>query len=256
MSGHVPSRLALSDVTLCAAASVNVAATARALAASLDKIQFGRCILFTNDASVPVRSEIEFVPIARLTSAAAYSRFILSDVIDHIRTSHCLIAQWDGHVLSAERWCEGFLEYDYVGASWPQFDDGFEVGNGGFSLRSRRLMHLCRDAEFRQGHPEDIAICRTNRVWLEQQGMRFAPVAVADRFSCERTGDPAATFGFHGGFNIPRALGPDVFWEVYRELDDFSGLRRDFIELARAVLRGSNPVRRLARITFDRVCRW
>ena len=256
MNGLVKRQLQLPGVTLCAAASVNVAATARALAACMDQVEFGRCILFTDADAAPLRPGIEIIAIGHLASASAYSRFVLANIVDHIETSHCLIAQWDGHVLSAERWCDSFLEYDYVGASWPQFDDGFEVGNGGFSLRSRRLMALCRNADFLAGHPEDVAICRTNRAWLERHGMRFAPVSVADRFSCERAGDPCASFGFHGGFNIPRALGTDAFWGVYRELDEYSSLRPDFADLARRLLRGRNPVRRMARLVTDRLLRW
>ena len=38
-----------------------------------------------------------------------------------------------------------FLEYDYVGASWPinQDDNSYGVGNGGFSLRDRDKMIEC-----------------------------------------------------------------------------------------------------------------
>jgi hypothetical protein len=68
-------------------------------------------------------------------------------------------------VFDAARWRDAFLEYDYIGASWLQFDDG----NGGFSLRTRRLMELCRDPAFVPVHPEDLAIGRTNRAWLESQ---------------------------------------------------------------------------------------
>jgi hypothetical protein len=112
---------------------------------------------------------MEVVPIAPLRSSAAYSDFLLTGLVDHVDTTHCLVAQWDGHLLDAERWQDAFLDYDYIGASWPQFDDGHDVGNGGFSLRTRRLMDLCRDPAFVPAHPEDVAIGRTNRAWLEER---------------------------------------------------------------------------------------
>jgi hypothetical protein len=243
--------LALPEVTLCAVTSVNVAATVWALEASMGQVRFGACKLLTD---APVRHPaIEVVPIPRLTSAAAYSHFLLGALADHVQTPHCLIVQWDGHVLSSARWRPEFLEYDYVGARWPQFPDGHDVGNGGFSLRSLRLLEACRASSFRADHPEDIAICRTNRVLLEEQGMRFAPAALADLFAAERAGDPATAFGYHGVFNMPRAIGVEAFWQVYRQLDERSSVNFDFKHLLREVSRGRGRTRRTARMITDRI---
>ena len=46
---------------------------------------------------------------------------------------------------------ERFLNCDYVGAFWPHHQE-FCVGNGGFSLRSRKL--ICSLPEFL--HPDDL----------------------------------------------------------------------------------------------------
>ena len=228
-------RLALPQVTLCAASSVNVAATLRALEASMAQVEFAACLFFTDAAVTPAHPGITIVPIAPLTSAAAYSDFLLTRMVDHVATSHCLIAQWDGHVVDAGQWCVDFLDFDYIGASWPQFADGHDVGNGGFSLRSARLMALCRGKGFAGFHPEDVAIGRDNRAWLEGQGMRFAPRALADRFSAERAGDVAASFGYHGVWHMPRAIGVAAFWDIYCTLDDRSTVRHDFGVLWRAL---------------------
>lgn len=236
----------LRDVTLCAVSSSNVAATISALEASLAEIAVAETLLFTDVdpalLGIVMADAIRFVPIERIGSSAAYSRFILEQLVDHVGTSHCLIAQWDGHVTDGSRWCDEFLEYDYIGASWPQFDDGHVVGNGGFSLRSRRLMEACRHSDFTVHHPEDVAIGRTNRVMLEQLGMRFAPVDLADRFSAERAGDPAMAFGYHGVFLMPRLLGAERFWNLYRRLDDRATLRHDFGDLLRSVTEGRNGI--------------
>lgn len=246
-------RLALPQVTLCAASSVNVTATLRALEASMAQVDFAACLFFTDAPVTPAHPGITIVPIAPLTSAAAYSDFLLTRMVDHVATSHCLVAQWDGHVLDAGRWRADFLDHDYIGASWPQFVDGHDVGNGGFSLRSARLMALCRDGGFAGFHPEDIAIGRDNRAWLEGQGMRFAPRALADRFSAERAGDVAASFGYHGVWHMPRAIGVAAFWDIYCTLDDRGTVRHDFAALLKQVAQGPGGLPRALRMIADHV---
>lgn len=243
--------LPLPQVTLCAASSVNVPATLCALEASLAQLEFGAVKLFT-DASVQADPRISVVPVPRILSARDYSDFLLRRMVDHVDTDYCLIVQWDGHVLDATRWRPEFLEYDYIGARWPQFEDGHDVGNGGFSLRSLRLMHACREPEFAAGHPEDVAVGRTNRVWLEGRGMRFAPHALADSFSAERSGDVTASFGYHGAWLMPQAIGVDAFWQVYCTLDDRSTIWRDFTAIVRQTGRGRGGLQRATRLAADR----
>ena len=243
-------RLKLPTVTLCAAASVNVEATIAALRASLEQAEFADCLFFT-DADLPPLPGIRVVAIDRLRSARAYSRFLLGAFADHIPTEHCLIVQWDGFVLDAGAWNGEVLGYDYVGARWPQFGDARDVGNGGFSLRSRRLLEACRDPRFRFTHPEDVAICRLNRDLLESEHrIRFAPAEVADRFAFERTVAVSPTFGFHGVFNMIGALGPDRFWTIYQSLDDPHSAFADYPLLLKQL---SGMPARQARFTFDRL---
>jgi hypothetical protein len=244
--------LSLHQVTLCAASSINVKATVRALKICMEEAVFASCKLFT-DAAVELEGlPIEVVPIEGLWSSAAYSDFLLSNLVDHVQTSHCLVVQWDGHVLDASRWRPEFLDFDYIGARWPQFSDDHDVGNGGFSLRSRRLMEACRNPTFQAVHPEDLAIGRINREWLESRGMRFAPREVADLFAAERAGDVRTSFGYHGVFNMPRAIGTEAFWDVYRELDNRGTVHHDFADIARQITRGRGGARRLMRMLVDR----
>jgi hypothetical protein len=251
----VTGRLALPDVTLCAAASVNVAATLAALERCLALADFGRAMLFTDAADLDMLPGIERVAIGRLGSSSAYSRFVLQDLADWIATSHCLIVQWDGFILDPSAWDDAFLACDYIGAPWPQFDDGHDVGNGGFSLRSQRLMHAARDRRFVHANAaEDIVIARINRPWLERDaGMRFADRALASRFAFERDHDAASPFGFHGAFNLPRAVGIDGFRDIYTSLDDRRTIWTDFWPLLRAVARGPGGLGRALRLTYDRL---
>lgn len=248
-------RLALPDVTLCAVSSVNVAATLRAMEISLQQVAFGACKLFTDKISESGHPDIAIVPIPELVSSEQYSHFLLSTLADYIETSHCLVVQWDGHVIDATRWDPDFLAYDYVGARWPQFSDGWDVGNGGFSLRSRHLMKMVQEAGFRSAHPEDIAIGRTHRGWLEDRGIRFAPGALADRFSAERAGDPRASFGYHGIWHMADLMPSAVFWEIYRNLDDRNTVWHDFRRILKQVHRGPGGYGRALRLFADRVRR-
>ena len=251
------SRLNLRSITLCAVSSTNVEATLEAMRTCLAYAEFADAILCTDAASLIEQSDrepsIRVIEIERLTSAQEYSSFMLQRLVDHITTDHCLTVQWDGHIIDPDRWQDEFLEYDYIGASWPQFDDGNDVGNGGFSLRSRRLMELCREPNFVAHHPEDVAIGRTNRAWLESHGMRFAPASLADDFAAERAGNPATSFGYHGVFLMPKVLGADRFWALYEGLDDRGTLWHDVRQIAAGLRSGRNRVQRIARMWVDRI---
>ena len=248
------SRLALPTVTLCAVTSVNFPATLAALEACLDQVEFAEALLLTDAEAAPAPSDIRVVPIPRIASVAAYSRFMLQDLADHVNSPHCLVVQWDGFVLDALQWDAGFLDCDYVGAPWPQFDDGRDVGNGGFSLRSRRLLEACRDPRFRHGGAEDVAICRVNRTLLEEEhGLRFANRATAARFAFERSAPPGPTFGFHGVFNMMKTVGPERFWELYLSLDDPATAFVDYRSLMSQLGQGRSALSRRARLTADRL---
>lgn len=251
-------KLHLPEVTLCAVSSVNVNATIAALARCDAKITFSHIVLLTDaDASIlpDVKFSLELIKIAPLRSSKAYSEFILNTLVDYITTPYCMIVQWDGHPVQTELWDPKFLECDYIGASWPQFSDGRDVGNGGFSLRSRRLMALCKSPEFEKVHPEDMAIGRTNRSWLEIHGMRFATRSMADQFSAERSSNTRHTFGYHGVFNMASALGHDELWRTYLQLDEFGSVDHDFWVLVRSVLKGPHGLRRATRMIIDRIKR-
>jgi hypothetical protein len=119
------------------------------------------------------------------------------------------MVQWDGYVIDGSAWDPAFLDYDYIGAPWVHFADQHVVGNGGFSLRSRRLLDSLATCQLGAGEAEDLAICRRLRPELEQRhAIRFAPVDVAARFAWERQPRTGQAFGFHGVFNMPALMPP------------------------------------------------
>lgn len=224
-----PQRIRLPAVTLCAVTTVNVEATLAAMRQCLDQAEFGEAILFCDTPPSAANADIRHVAVDRLESGSDYSRFVMKELAPHIATTHCLLVQWDGFVVDARAWDDRFLEYDYIGAVWPQFDDGHDVGNGGFSLRSRKLLAALAKDEFAAVHPEDVAIGRRYRDCLEQDhGIRFADSATAQRFAFERRHSAAPSFGFHGVFNMIDVIGRDAFWTVCETLDSDQPLVHDW----------------------------
>ena len=141
--------------------------------------------------------------IEPLNSLLEYSEFMLKELADYIDTPHVLVTQWDGYVCNPAAWSPAFLQYDYIGAPWPSG----EIGNGGFSLRSSKLLQATRAPDVSLTGNEDSVICTTHRALLESRGIRFAPLDTARRFSFEMDYGPIfkgqQPFGFHGLYNLP-----------------------------------------------------
>lgn len=242
----------LPQVTLVAVTSVAIEATVDALRASMRQADFGRVLLLSHEQPPNADARIEWWQIEALRSRADYSRFMLRELAQHIATSHALCVQWDGFVVDGAAWDAEFLDYDYVGAVWPHFRDAYNVGNGGFSLRSRRLLDCCRELPLAGDEIEDVFIARVQRPRLEQSGIRFAPEAVARKFAYERTRPSGHEFGFHGAFNLVELLSRDDATRLFRSLEPQVLARNERWELLRwALLRGRlglavQMVRRLA----------
>lgn len=197
----------------------------------------------------------------KLGSKEGYSKFIIQDLHKYIDTDYALIVQHDGYVKNVEAWTDEYLQYDYIGACW-WYKDGMNVGNGGFSLRSKKLLQMTAEANWTETHPEDHVICRTHRKELEAKGIKFAPDELANKFSFEgyyQTGTWNGQFGFHGGrafrtpadpkkqgfiinqflglgdilFLVPlirhwMSLGHDVIWPI---ADEYFDIKRHFPDI-------------------------
>lgn len=188
----------LPDVTLFGIDSHDPSGIQRAASICQEDIQFGAVNIITKDVFTKGGSSEQ--------RRKDYSKFMIRELYDHFDTSHVLTIHADGYVLNADAWCDEWLQYDYIGATWG-YKDGMNVGNGGFSLRSKKLCGILAAADL-QGehyHPEDHAIARIYRPALEAQGIRFAPEEVANNFSIEAYGNVwpggnayTGQFGFHG----------------------------------------------------------
>lgn len=223
----------LPDVTLVAVTSVALSATIAAIRASVEQAQFGQVLLLSDERPAGLDDIVTWRRIDRIQSRIDYSRFMLRSLANHVDTSHALCIQWDGFVLDGGAWDPAFLTYDYIGAPWPHFDDGHNVGNGGFSLRSKRLLEACAALPLSDVELEDVLISRRHRPALEASGIRFAPESVARRFSYERMSPTGSEFGFHGAFNLVRHLPPDQATELFQSLEPGMLARSERWELLR-----------------------
>ena len=218
MNGLVGSgALALPEVSLVCVETRRPALALNAMRHCLARARFREArLLGARPDSLP--DGIEHVPLDGIAGIADYSRFMLRELGAHFSGSHALVVQWDGFVTDPARWDPRFLDSDYIGAPWP--GQAPAVGNGGFSLRSRRLVDALAAIDTPDVHPEDLRICRQYRPLLEREfGIRFAPVELAERFSWEAREPATATFGCHGFFNFHRMLDEDVLL-AYLDLCD------------------------------------
>jgi len=222
--------LNLDAVTICAIDCAKPALAANALNISTHEILFGDSILFSDQI---IEGNFRSKIIPKIKSKTEYSKFIIENLVKHIQTEYVLVVQWDGFVTSPQAWQKDFLNYDYIGARWPWYEDGHAVGNGGFSLRSKKLMKLFLDLKLKMDYSfsEDHIICRQYRSILEANGMRFGTDEVARKFSHEREIPESKTFGFHGLFNIWRYLEDSKVLPLIDQLDASVILSREYIEL-------------------------
>jgi hypothetical protein len=192
-------KLKLLDITLICADCLHYEQAEKAIKKSCEQIEFSKVLFFTDK---DIKSDVfETVNIKKLTSSEAYSIFIFKELNKYVNTKFVLIIQWDGFIINPNLFDSRFLFFDYIGAPW--WYNNFNVGNGGFSLRSKKLLEALQDKCFVNIHPEDDRICRLYRTILENKyKIKFCPESLASKFSFEPNGKyfnyKYDTFGFHG----------------------------------------------------------
>ena len=205
-------KIDLPQITLVAVACIRVQETVKSIEKSCAGVNFGSVKLITNEE---IHGDFfETVQIQKL-DYEQYNRFIVFELHKYIDTDFALIVQDDGFVTGPHQWRREFLDYDYIGAPWPLPTDDFSyrdpfgnlirVGNGGFSLRSKKLLSLSTElglewrSYFGYFNEDGFFTCH-NRHLFEKEGCVFAPLDVAKYFSHERQipeTEGIVPFGFH-----------------------------------------------------------
>lgn len=228
----------LSQITLVSIDNTpKIEDTIKALHTSMSGIKYGDVKLITSDQYIDkYESELNKdgisveKPLIEINGYNDYNYYIIYKLGEHIKTPYCLLVQSDGFVIFPEKWNDSWLEYDYIGAPWPYRENSYidpfgnhqRVGNGGFSLRSKKLLDVPNQVEVPWetnnsdfywmppgviNYHEDGNICVHNRHIFEGQGCKFAPLEVAIYFSHETPlpeNQGIMTFGFHD--NLPNGV--------------------------------------------------
>ena len=214
----------------------NLSGTLKGVYTSMSGINFGAVKIITtkkqieNNYSLVVDGIVLEEPVVDIKNYNDYNHYVIHDLHNHVNTSHCLLVQPDGFVLFPEKWNNEWLKYDYIGAPWAYAEDAYidpfgnhhRVGNGGFSLRSKKFLEVPTKVEvpwetnnsdfywMPEGvvnYHEDGNVCVHNRHIFIEQGCKYAPVEVAVRFSQETRVsecDGITPFGFH--YNLPPGI--------------------------------------------------
>ena len=231
---HLKKKLTLPNVTLLAVTSVEIEQHQISLKISSQNIEFGAVKLLSSSLPEKKYSDIEYVSIPPM-NRSDNNRFLMEDLHKYFETSHCLYVEADSFVVNADLWKEEFLEFDYIGAPWPNKiqmnpsptrvlssifigSPGLPgpipvlnmkencVGGGGFSLRSRKLLKTIAKMNYDPSkfplESEDVIICHYLYKEMIDKGIRFAPPKLAAQFSMEDVRhlygqDVNSVFGFH-----------------------------------------------------------
>lgn len=208
-------RKKLNGVTLLGVDCVDIERLIQVAEICLKDFEFEEVKLLTS-----IKSDYpSVVPIAPITSVEEYSKFVIEKLDEYVDTPYVLLIQYDGFILNPDAWSDEFLEYDYIGAPWlvremhinklgwpKELLGKYLVGGGGFTLRSKKLLSQCADLAkqnfFPKYHAEDVVLCLDHREYLENKGIKFAPVPLAQKFSYEAEDMERYSwdgqFGFHG----------------------------------------------------------
>lgn len=229
--------LDLSRITLVAIDNTNrIDGTIKAIHTSTQHIKFGAIKLVTSNEIISKYTDelsLDSIELEEMTYPITdidqYSKYILYDLHRHVETDFVLIIQDHAFVINPNAWTDEFLEYDYIGAPWPYqensyltpFNEHIRVGNGGFSLRSKKLLEVplkieipfdCTKGDFYKhfnanNFAEDGNICVHNRHLFIEQGCKFPNIELAAKFSYETEvseNKGIIPFGFH--YRLPPGI--------------------------------------------------
>jgi len=202
----------VNDVTLVTIETMYHDLARRAMQETLDRVPFKNVLIFSDQDFLPGARHVKI----QHGNMYNYCNLLLKGLNEYVDTKYIIFQQWDAMVHDGTKWTDDFLLHDYIGAVWPWRAPGQNVGNGGFSLRSKRLLeqlaapHIKLEPDSEHGVQEDNYIAIVHRAWLESQGMVFALPHTADRFSIELNPSAYGAMAHHGFWNIVQFMPKDT----------------------------------------------
>ncbi len=254
-------KLSLPDVTLICVDTAHPKLALYAVARSMAWIDFGAAVLITrpHHGLSPPPPGLRLVTDGTIRTVQDYSKFMLRGLSPYVKTSHCLVIQWDGFVLDPSMWSDDFLRFDYIGPIWERLQNQERCScTGGFTLRSRRLLTALLDERIESDKAEDVCIALEYRDALERHhDIRYADRPTASRFAIEDLYLSPSAFGFHGVHNLLCVLSSEEFEDFIANAPDSvfasfrmrrfikHALRQREIDLAHRALRRRRSSRKL-----------
>ena len=213
------------QVDLVTVNTVNPLVALKAMDYTCKKLEFNNSYIFTNQNIKT--NDHQTISINKFRTIDEYNNFVLDFNNFKFKSEYILIIQADGFVINPSKWTDNFYNYDYVGAPWPKNDKisnvkfGKEellakkknrVGNGGFSLRSKKFLKYSSQFNNCKGYPEDLFLTAIQYEEACRNKIYFPPPEEAYKFSIEtplfgKTKDIVldsryslgiSSFGFHG----------------------------------------------------------
>lgn len=193
-------KLDLSNITLVTVNSDCPGEGVHALKYSSNHINFKDVVLLTH--ADKEYEGITKIKTPNIKSVKMYNDFMLG-LGNYIDSEYLLVIQSDGFVVNPNMWDTQFLEYDYIGAPWPNnpqwiqdqseekqktLQQGIEknrIGNGGFSLRSRKFLNYSKHYNDCEGLGEDFFLCALNYDNAIKHDIKFPSLDIAYKFSYE-----------------------------------------------------------------------
>lgn len=198
--------LDLSNVTLVIVATRGHAISRIAVSECLQRANFGDVLIYTNDKERVGPFDARYYDVPDWPNKNEAGRFYYSEAMAKVETPYALLIEWDGGIRDVTKWRSDFFDYDYIGAPWVVSDNN-KVGNGGFTLMSKRLGDfICAN---RAKYPclTDFDVCRRWRQTFEREGgFKWPDASVAADFAWELGPRSPNNFGYHGTFTWPLML--------------------------------------------------
>jgi len=198
----------LKNVTLICVAGVEIEKSYQAFLYSTKDIHYGGYVFISPCIPSNFSDKHTYIKCDKLTPTS-FSEFMFYELYKYFSTSHCLFVHHDGFVLNYNLWDDEFLNYDYIGAPWPFNSNNPNanlVGNGGFSLRSKKILELPSVKNIKlistndMPYPvEDMNYCAYNLKTFLDNNIKYAPIQLASKFSTEINIPSISreSFGFH-----------------------------------------------------------
>ncbi len=205
--------------------------------------EFGDVIIYTDNRSKLSIPGAHHLKVEDYGSKVEAVNFMYFEAPKAVVTPYMLFVEWDSGIFDPSKWTDNFLKYDYLGAPWGYLD-GMSVGNGGFSLKSKRISDFFIANREKCPIPDaagDTAFCRTHRPFMEKEGFCWAPeeLALDFAFECVKASETSRHFGYHAMRNWRFVFSPEVLAERLAIAKE-----NKYIQSTRAIdqlERGENP---------------